>query len=290
MKMKAKPMLMTLLVMLLWGSLYPAVKLGFKEYQITTTGDILFFAGVRFTISGAVICMWQLLCDRKAFETVKSSMGPVLLSGLFAIVLHYSFNYLGLRYTDSSKTALMKQIGPLLYICFSFLFFKEDKLTIRKLIAAVLGFLGIVVINVDQSSVRLGLGEALILLASLCTMISNVISKRTLQKVYPIAMTGVSQLVGGIIVLMIGFVLGGRMQFSMEQSGLMLYIWMASIVSYCLWFTVVRQENLSKLFIIKFAEPIFACIIGAILLGENIFQMKYFAAFILISGGICLTR
>lgn len=42
------------------------------------------------------------------------------------------------------------------------------------------------------------------------------------------------------------------------------------------------------MFIIKFAEPLFACVFGAILLGENIFKLQYLAAFVLISLGIVL--
>jgi drug/metabolite transporter (DMT)-like permease len=42
------------------------------------------------------------------------------------------------------------------------------------------------------------------------------------------------------------------------------------------------------MFIIKFAEPLFACVFSAILLNENIFQWQYLIAFILISTGIVL--
>jgi drug/metabolite transporter (DMT)-like permease len=42
------------------------------------------------------------------------------------------------------------------------------------------------------------------------------------------------------------------------------------------------------MFIIKFAEPIFACFFGALLLREDIFKLQYLAAFILISAGIVL--
>lgn len=283
-------MLTTLAVMLLWGSLFPVIKLGFQAYDIVSTGDTLLFVGVRFTICGALICLWQLLTKRRAFGTVKASILPVLLSGLFAIVLHYSFNYLALQYTTSAKTALMKQIGPLLYICLSFLFIKEDRFTVRKLIAAVLGFGGIVAINMEQSSFHFGLGEGFILLASFCTMLSNVVSKRALQKVDPIALTGVSQLAGGVVVLLVGLLMGGKLRLSVANSGIMVYICAASIVSYCLWFTVVRRENLSKLFIIKFAEPLFACIIGALLLGEDILHIQYLVSFALIASGICLAR
>ena len=70
----------------------------------------------------------------------------------------------------------------------------------------------------------------------------------------------------------------------------MIYICLASIFSYCIWFTVVKNGELSKLFIIKFAEPVFACVFGALLLGENIFKIQYLAAFLLIAGGICISN
>ena len=42
------------------------------------------------------------------------------------------------------------------------------------------------------------------------------------------------------------------------------------------------------MFIIKFAEPLFACIFGALLLNEDILKWQYLIAFILISTGIIL--
>ncbi len=50
----------------------------------------------------------------------------------------------------------------------------------------------------------------------------------------------------------------------------------------------MRTVSLSKLFIVKFAEPLFACIFGAVLLGENIFKIQYLLAFVLISTGIIM--
>ena len=46
----------------------------------------------------------------------------------------------------------------------------------------------------------------------------------------------------------------------------------------------------SVLRIEAFAEPMFACIFGAMLLGEDIFKWQYPVAFILISGGILLAN
>ena len=144
---KNKSMFYALLVMLLWGTLFPMVKLGYSAYNIVKIGDVLFFAGVRFTICGALICLYTLITDKNSFKATIPSLMPILLSGFFAIILHYGFTYTALKLTDSSKTAILKQVGVLFYVCFSSLFFKEDKLTVNKLIGVILGFAGIIAIN-----------------------------------------------------------------------------------------------------------------------------------------------
>lgn len=288
---KSKTVLSALLVMLLWGSLFSFVKLGYGAYGIASTGDILFFAGMRFLICGALICVFAFFRNRKSFVPVKSATVPVLCAGLFSIVLHYAFTYLGLSLTDSSKTAILKQIGVLFYVCFSWVFFRDDRVTWKKILGAVLGFAGIIAISSGAGKVSFSFGDALIVAASFCTVAANIISKRVFRTVEPIVSTGVSQLFGGIVLLVVGTLLGGKMSFSFNSSAfIMIYICIASIISYCIWFIIVKSGELSKLFIIKFAEPVFAAVFGALLLGENIFRPQYAISFLLIAAGICISN
>lgn len=282
---------LALLTMLLWGSLFPMVKLGFSAYSVNTTADILLFAGIRFFLCGGVICLFAAIRDKDSYRPVKHSILPILLSGVFAIVLHYGSTYLGLELTDSSKAALIKQVGVLFYVCFSFLFIKKDTPTVKKILAAMVGFLGIVALNISSEGFSFSVGDLLILCASFCTVFSNVISKKVLEKVLPITATGISQLFGGAVLLVIGFVMGGTLNFNWNASlWIMVYICAASIVSYCVWFGIVKNGELSRLFIIKFAEPVFACIFGALILGEDIWKIQYLIAFLLISGSIWLSN
>ncbi len=287
---KYRSILLTLLVMLLWGSLFPMVKLGYAAYSVSTTGDILLFAGIRFTICGFLISLFSLTTNKESFKASKHSIIPILLSGLFAIILHYSFTYLGLSLTDSSKTAIIKQIGALLYVCFSFIFFKEDKPTVAKILGAVIGFCGIIAINWGSGGISFNIGDFLIIGASFCTVFSNVISKKALKNVNSITLTGVSQLFGGIVLLVAGLLLGGKIDLNISKWYIFAYICIASILSYCIWFSVVKKAELSKLFIIKFAEPVFACVFSMILLGEDILKYQYAVAFILICIGIIISN
>lgn len=292
--MKNKALLYSFIVMLLWGLLFPTVKLGYQTFGIESVGDILTFAGLRFVICGILIIGSSLLYKPENFKSLKIHWLQVLLSGVFAIILHYGFTYVGLKLTDGSKTAILKQLGAVFYICFSTLFFPNDKLTMRKIVGLVLGLGGIIAINAKPGGIDFHVGDLLIIAASFCTVFSNVISKKVFRYVEPIISTGVSQFFGGIVLLVGGISFGGDIKLVMpktiQQFTVLSVIIAASTISYCLWFMIVQKENLSKLFIIKFAEPLFAAIFGWILLGEDILNLNYIMAFLLISFGIIVSN
>ena len=288
---KNKTLISALVVMLLWGTLFPMVKLGNLAYGISGIGSILFFAGVRFTICGAATCVFAFVQDRHCFAPAKKVILPVLLSGVFSIILHYACTYTALTITDSSKTAILKQVGVLFYVCFAALFFKDDRLTVRKLVGVLLGFAGIFAINASATGFSFGIGDALIIGASFCTVFANVISKKVFAHIAPVPATGIAQLFGGLVLLFVGRLLGGTMTFAFDvKAWIFIYICCASVSSYCIWNTTVKNGALSKLFIIKFTEPIFAAVFGAILLGEDIFKWQYLLAFVLIAGGIYVSQ
>jgi len=290
-KNSIKTISLSLLVMALWGSLFPMIKIGYNAFNINSSSipDILMFASVRFILSGIIVCAIAFFKKEKIANPKKNNILYIFIMGLFSIVLHYAFTYIGLSSTDGSKTALIKQLGPLLYVCFSFLLFKNEKISILKMVGAIIGFGGIIVINYSPNGISFSTGDILIISASVCTVVSSVINKKITENNSPFWITGISQLSGGIILFIAACVLGADMlKFNWYSALVFLYVCTASICAYVLYSYILRTSSLSKMFIIKFAEPLFACIFGAILLGENIFKLQYLAAFVLISLGIIL--
>ena len=195
MKNSTKTVILSLLVMALWGSLFPMVKLGYGALDISSKSvpDILMFASYRFIISGLVVSAFCLLKKEKIATPKGKSILNIVIMGLFSIVLHYACTYIGLSTTDSSKTALIKQLGALIYVCFAFLFFKNERFSILKIFGAIIGFCGIIAINYNPSGISFSLGDILIIGASVCTVISNVISKKSVEGNSPFWITGISQ-------------------------------------------------------------------------------------------------
>ena len=129
------------------------------------------------------------------------------------------------------------------------------------------------------------------MLASFCTVVSNVVCKRALKATDATVVTGYSELFGGVVLLAVGLSLGGG--FSLHNVwawGLFAYIVLATCVSYILWYSIVQKYELSKLFIIKLSEPLFAAIIGAIVLQENLWQWHYLLAFVCVGIAVVVSN
>lgn len=278
---------LALLVMAIWGSLYPAIKIGYTAFNINAKSipDILMFAGIRFLISGIAVSF--ALRNDKIND--RSDIKYILLAGIFSIVLQYAFVYIGLSVSDGSKASIIKQVGILVYVCFAFLFIRNEKFSIYKILGALIGFAGIAVMGTGGGRFDFSVGDIMIVLSSLCMVTANIIIKVKLDGVSSSTITGISQFVGGAVLIVSAFLMGAKMPvFNLRAFGVFAYICIASNVAYILWYNIIKKNNLSNLFIIKFAEPLFACMFSAILLGEDIFKIQYLIAFILVSSGIML--
>ena len=273
--------------MAIWGSLYPAIKIGYTAFNINADSipDILMFAGIRFLISGIAVSF--ALRNDKIND--RSDIKYILLAGIFSIVLQYAFVYIGLSVSDGSKASIIKQVGILVYVCFAFLFIRNEKFSIYKILGALIGFAGIAVMGTGGGGFEFSVGDIMIILSSLCMVTANIIIKVKLDGVSSFTITGISQFVGGAVLIVCAFLMGAKMPvFNLRAFGVFAYICIASNVAYILWYNIIKKNNLSNLFIIKFAEPLFACMFSAILLGEDIFKIQYLIAFILVSSGIML--
>ncbi len=286
-----KTIFLSLLVMALWGSLFPFIKIGYEAFSIDSSSipDIIMFAGARFFVCGLILTIFSIIHKEKLGTPKTKAISVILLGGLFGIILHYAFTYIGISMTDSSKTALIKQLAPLLYACFAFLFVKTEKFSVYKIIGAIVGFLGIIAINYESAQISFTTGTILIILASVCSVVSSVVTQISVRNTSPFWNTAISQLTGGIVLLISAIIMGADMlKINLNSILAFSYICIASMTAYVLYGYLLRITSVSTMFIIKFTEPLFACVFSAMLLGENIFKIQYLLAFILISAGIVL--
>ena len=290
---KVTSVIIAVIVCALWGSLFPFVKIGYSAFQIAN-GDIptiMLFAGSRFVISGIILFVLLLSKERKISIPPINILKSVILISFASTILHYFFTYMALSFGEGAKSAIIKQVGFLFLSCFAFLFIKEDKFSVAKLLSGILGFLGIIVTNFDGGKFSFTFGDAFLILASFCLVFATILSKKIVRKINPVHLVAYSQLFGGTVLCVVGLALGGRItHININAVLAFAYICFASVTAYSLWNILIKYNDISKLSVIKFTEPLFAVVFSGILLGEEIFKLNYFIAFIIILAAILLAN
>ena len=99
---------LALTVSLLWGTLFPIIKVGYKVFAIDTAnvGSIILFAGLRFLVSGILLVAALGVREKRLSPPRGRMLGAVDVGSMLTVVLHYTFTYTALSFIDSSKSSV----------------------------------------------------------------------------------------------------------------------------------------------------------------------------------------
>ena len=207
--------LFALTAAIVWGWAYPLIKLGFAEFGIapSMTGSKMLFAGIRFFCSGLII-----LCvagsKGKSFRLRKNSdWWYVLLFSLLNTTFHYAFFYFGLSHSEGSRAAILNSISVFMVVILACVFFKSDRMTIRKVIGCVMGFMGILALNLGgkESGHFTWLGDGMIILNATCSAFAALMTRGIDKRVDVFVGTGYSLSLGGLLLVIPGILAGGTL-------------------------------------------------------------------------------
>ena len=108
----------------------------------------------------------------------------------------------------------------------------------------------------------------------------------------PVMLNGYQFLLGGLVMAVAGYVMGGRIVIDSYKAILLLtYMAFISAGAYTLWSILLKYNTVSKVTIFGFLTPFFGVILSAIILGEKgAFTIKSMMALILVCIGIVIVN
>ncbi len=286
-----------MLCCLLWGSAFPLVKIGFSWLNISSE-DIpteILYAGLRFTLAGVIAIIITSLISGKFLRPTMKSLPKVFSLSMFQTILQYLFFYIGLSNTSGVKASVIEAMNVFVALIVSCLIFRMEKFTAAKIIGSIIGFAGVVIINVSKGDLAGGLtlkGEGFILISTVAYAFSSVLMKHWSNEENPMMMSAWQFLLGGIVMSILGFALGGRISgFDLKSVLLMIYLASLSAIAYSLWASLLKYYPVSRIAVYGFMNPIFGFILSAFLLGESeAFGLKSIAALVLVCLGIYIVN
>ncbi len=286
-----------MLCCLLWGSAFPLVKIGFSWLNISSE-DIpteILYAGLRFTLAGVIAIIITSLISGKFLRPTVKSLPKVFSLSMFQTILQYLFFYIGLSNTSGVKASVIEAMNVFVALIVSCLILRMEKITAAKIIGSIIGFAGVVIINVSKGDLAGGLtlkGEGFILISTVAYAFSSVLMKHWSNEENPMMMSAWQFLLGGIVMSILGFALGGRISgFDLRSVLLLIYLASLSAIAYSLWASLLKYYPVSRIAVYGFMNPVFGFILSAFLLGESeAFGLKSIAALVLVCLGIYIVN
>ena len=136
-------------------------------------------------------------------------------------------------------------------------------------------------------------GEGFILIAQLSYGISTVLINLFSRKVSPVVLSGTQFAMGGIVLTLIGVGMGGHLgNVTVGGVAIIFYLAMVSAVAYTLWSVLLAWNDVSKVAIFGFVNPLCSVILSALILGEvkQAFNIGSLIALLLVCAGIYIVN
>jgi drug/metabolite transporter (DMT)-like permease len=273
-----------------WGWAYPLIKLGFAEFGITQamTGSKMLFAGIRFCIAGLLILALARLFGR-SFRV--GSGGGVLYILLFALLntsLHYAFFYIGLSHSDGARAAILNSLGVFMLVLLACMFFKSDRLTARKITGCLIGFAGILALNIGNgaSGQFTMMGDGMIILNTFCAAFAGLMTRGLGKHVDVFVGTGYSLAAGGVLLVIPGLALGGTLpRVTLYGVVILALLVCISTLGFALYNKLLSCNPVGKVAIFNSLIPVVGAVTSCLCLDEP-FYWKYLIAAGLATAGI----
>ena len=295
----------------LWGSAFPCVKIGYELFGVDAADvpSILAFAGTRFVSAGLMVVAGMSVARRRAFLPERRDLPAIGTLSLFQTVLQYVLFYVGLANCAGVTSSILEASNSFLCVLLAALVFRFERLTGRKVLGCLIGFAGVVLVNVTGESgglnftlagegmVLASTGEGMVLLSTVAAATSSNLAKRFSREHDPVLLSGWQFVLGGAIMLVVGLVAGGRVAPAdaanpLPALVLLAYLGFISAAAYSLWSVALAANPVSRVAVFGFMNPVFGVLLSAVLLGETnvVSPAVAVTALVLVSLGIVIVN
>ncbi len=272
--------LLLVLLALIWGSVFPAIKIVVTEMPVLTFRAICLIAG------GLGVAALAAMRGRSLAVTWPQFRWLVVLSAFNSLGWNI-FTAYGLLYLPAGRAIIIGYTMPLWSVIASALILGE-RITVAKVVGLLLGFAGLaVLIGPDLAAFgEAPLGVGLVLCAAISWAIGVVLLKwrdpglpTSVLAAWQLGLASVPLIVAAAIVDDFSWHMSGEAWFALA-----LVVLGGMVAAHLLWFTIVRALPASIASIATLIIPVIGVIVGALWLGEKVGPYETGALALVIAG------
>ena len=282
-----------LLCCALWGSATPFIKIGYE--LILPRRDVastILFAGIRFAMAGILTVIIYSVARHRFLYPKAQNVGKIAVISCFQTIIQYILFYIGLANTSGVKGTVLSGSNAFFCLIIASVIFRQEKLSLRKVFACILGFSGIVLINLKGIDFNMNFfGDFFVICSSISLAISSVLIKNYSKYEDAVVISGYQFIMGGAVMIMTGMAFGGSVTFvSAKAVAVIIYLALLSAVAYSLWGVLLKHNPVSKVSVYHFMTPVFGVLLSKLLLTEssNVSPLNLLLTLVLICTGIIM--
>ncbi|WP_051205484.1 DMT family transporter [Butyrivibrio sp. FC2001] len=261
----------------LWGSATPAIKIAYEIFHISSddTASRIMLAGARFFLAGIMTVGFGSILAKKLLLPKRNSLRSIAVLSLFQTIGQYFFFFMALAHITGVRGSIINASGNFFAILLAAYLFHFERFTLRKFIGCVTGFAGIFLIlggikAISGAEAVTLSGEGAMLLAAIFYALSSCCIKIYSRKENPVVLSGYQFMLGGAVLFIIGFFMGGHLVFGSFSCVLnLIYMGFISAGAYTLWGILLKHNPVSRVSILGFMNPVMGVMLSALFLNEN---------------------
>ena len=268
-----------------WGSTFLFIELALQG--ITP----LWLTSARIIFAAIITSIIWLIRGGVLFTTNKTAWIRLGIIGIISTALPFQLISWGQQYVTSSFAGLAMASMPLFVLPLAYFFNTNEALDGRKFIGFIIGFLGIAILfspdfsTGDDTSIFITLGKLACILGAFCYA-SNSILMRKLPSIDPVGLAAMSLLIGSVWVILWALAIEGPPPKISRDTFLILILLglLPTAMANFIRVVLIREAGPVFLGITNYIVPLWAAMVGAIVLKETLPIEFYLAATITIAG------
>jgi drug/metabolite transporter (DMT)-like permease len=287
--LRGRALVAYLLVCIVWGSTYLAIRIGVQELPP------LLFAGVRFLIAGALLTGLVRLTGGRLPVRARD-YGVLAIVGLFLLLGGNAVVVWAEQFVESGPASVFVAAVPLWAAFFDAVIPGGGTVfTWRVAFGLALGFFGSALLAGVTPTELLSAdlkGPVALTLASASWALGSVYSKRTPTESSPYAASAVQMLAGGAAITLLGLLAGEAPHWHTTARGLGALAYLVvfgSIVGFTAYAYALRHASATAVGTYAYVNPVVAVLLGWLVLDEAV-TGRTIAAMVLILGAVLMIQ
>lgn len=280
-----------LMLCVIWGTTWFVIKIGLRDLPPFS------FAGVRFIAAGLIL-LALIRLQGISLPKGRSAWTLLAITGFLQFGFNYSTVFWSEQYISSGLAAVLQATIPAFGLLAAWIHLPEERITTRKILAMLLGIVGVATIFSEQLSVDNWMafaGSVAIVAGAFAAAESSALTKRFGFEIHPASLIFGQMACGLLPLLLIGFFKEGNpLNFRWTSTAVLSVLYLAvvgTVVAFWLYYWLLKRVESSTAMAIALATPLVAVIVGAVALDERLLPRTFVGgALILASVGLTAFR